>query len=201
MIKVTNLSKSFGEHILFERFNLEIEEGDFICISGKSGSGKTTLLNMLGMLENCEDGEMFYKNKNFKDINKLKFYRDEAGFVFQNFALVENKSVKQNLMMVPKKSRTDLPVEKALELVGLEDKEDEKIYSLSGGEQQRIALARLFYKKCDVIFCDEPTGSLDRENADKIMQILQKLNDSGKTIIIVTHDELIKSQIKKVVEL
>ena len=113
----------------------------------------------------------------------------------QNFALLEGKTVAQNLQIIQKKTRTETSVAAALEAVGLAKKANTKVYKLSGGEQQRVALARLMLKKCDVILADEPTGSLDEDNAEMVMGILHLLNRMGKTVILVTHSEkIIKSE-------
>ena len=109
-------------------------------------------------------------------------------FLFQNFALIERKTVKQNLTIIRKGARTEVTIEEALRKVGLEDKENCKVYKLSGGEQQRVALARVMMKKSKMILADEPTGSLDVENADLVMDVLRELVDHGKTVIMVTHD-------------
>ena len=125
----------------------------------------------------------------------------KIGFLFQNFALVDDKTVEQNLHLVRKHNRTQYTVEEVLQKVGLEDKLKSKVYTLSGGEQQRIALARLFLKKCDIVLADEPTGSLDSENATIIMEILMSMKKEGKTIVLVTHDEKIKTMAERVIEL
>ena len=131
----------------------------------------------------------------------MNYFKTKIGFLFQNFALVENKTVKENLRLVKRDCKNDVSIEEALQIVDLSDKLNQKIYTLSGGEQQRIALARLMIKKCDIILADEPTGSLDKKNSDMVMDILKSLNKKGKTIIIVTHDEEIKKSGKRVVEL
>lgn len=123
------------------------------------------------------------------------------GFLFQNFALIENKTVKENLELIREKSRTSYTIGEVLERVGMADKADRKVFTLSGGEQQRVALARLFLKKCSIILADEPTGSLDAKNAEIVMKILMELNKSGKTVILVTHDEKIKKMSGRVMEL
>lgn len=203
MIKFEKVSKAFGEHILFRGLTFEIEDGEFVIFSGASGCGKTTLLNMIGGLEKLSGGQILVDGINIsKRSNQLEYFRSKVGFLFQNFALVENKTVRQNLDLVRKKNRSDVSIEQAVERVGLSDKLDAKVYTLSGGEQQRIALARLMVKKCDLILADEPTGSLDKANAEKIMQILKALNtDQGKTVIMVTHDEELKKQGSRVIEL
>lgn len=203
MIKLEGVSKVFGDHILFRGVSFEILGGDFVIFSGASGCGKTTMLNMIGGLEPLSGGKIIVDGQDISARkNKLEYFRTKVGFLFQNFALVENKTVKQNLELVRKKNRSDTTIEQALEKVGLADKLDAKVYTLSGGEQQRVALARLMVKKCDIILADEPTGSLDKANAEKIMSILKDLNEnSGKTVIMVTHDEQLKSRGKTLIEL
>lgn len=202
MIEIKNLTKKFDEKIVFSDFNLIIENGDFIIFSGPSGCGKTTLLNMIGAIEKIDDGEIIVDDIDIKNKkNHLNYFRTKIGFLFQNFALVDNKTVKENLKLIRKDCKTNLSIEDALSIIGLEDKLNKKIYTLSGGEQQRVALARLMLKKCDVILADEPTGSLDKKNAEAVLDILKQLNKQGKTIILVTHDENIKKQGNKVVNL
>lgn len=203
MIKLESVSKAFGEHILFRGVTFEIKDGDFVIFSGASGCGKTTMLNMIGGIEPLSGGTITVEGSDIsKRKGKLEYFRTKVGFLFQNFALVENKTVKQNLQLVRKKNRSGTTIEQALEKVGLADKIDAKVYTLSGGEQQRVALARLMVKKCDIILADEPTGSLDKANAEKIMSILKELNENEhKTVIMVTHDEELKKQGKTLIEL
>lgn len=204
MIEIKNIKKSFGDQLIFDDFSLTVESGEFVIISGASGKGKTTLLNIIGLLEPYDKGTVFVDGISLSEA-KPKTQRDywmkKIGFLFQNFALIESKTVLQNLEIVKKDARTDYTIEEALECVGLLSKKNNKVYTLSGGEQQRLALARLFLKKCDIILADEPTGSLDRKNADMVLNLLLELNKRGKTVIIVTHDERIKSIGKRVVEL
>ena len=202
MIEIKNLCKSFGINTIFNDFNMKIEDGDFVVLSGRSGCGKTTMLNMIGAIEDVDKGEILVDKKSIANPKFQKeYFLTKVGFLFQNFALIENKTVKQNLEIVKNKCRTDVTVKEALKKVGLEDKLDSKVYKLSGGEQQRVALARLMIKKCDIILADEPTGSLDKENAKIVVDILKYLNEQGKTIILVTHDEEIKNIGNKVVNL
>lgn len=202
MIQISNLSKAFGDHVLFDNFSLTIDSGEFVILSGASGSGKTTLLNIIGALEKFDGGSVMIDGI---DINNPKTHRlyfsDKVGFLFQNFVLIEDKTVRQNLAMIRKSNASGVSIEDALSRVGLADKIDSKVYTLSGGEQQRVALARLMIKKCDLILADEPTGSLDKKNAERVLRILSDLNKLGKTIILVTHDEEIKNRGWRVVDL
>ncbi len=202
MIEIKNLTKKFDEKIVFSNFNLTIKNEDFIIFSGPSGCGKTTLLNMIGAIEKIDTGEIIVDGIDIKNKrNHLNYFRTKIGFLFQNFALVDNKTVKENLKFIRKDCKTSLSIEEVLNIVGLEDKLNKKIYTLSGGEQQRVALARLMLKKCDIILADEPTGSLDKKNAEVVINILKDLNMQGKTIILVTHDEDIKKKGNRVINL
>lgn len=202
MIELININKSFGDKVLFDDYNLKIKRGEFVIISGDSGSGKTTLLNMIGALEKVDAGQI---KVNGIDIlnkrNQLKYYRNTVGFLFQNFVLLEDKTVYQNLNIIWKNNRSGLSIEEALKKVGLEDCINSKVYTLSGGEQQRVALARLMIKKCTLILADEPTGSLDRKNAERVLSILKQLNKEGVTIIIVTHNDELKEKGDRIIEL
>ncbi len=202
IIEGKNIVKKFGERVLLNRFSFVIEDGEFVCFSGVSGSGKTTLLNIIGLLEPIDGGKLLINGSEYRtNRQKLNYYRSQVGFLFQNFALIENKTVEQNLELVSKKNRSGCTIEESLEKVGLRDKLYQKVYTLSGGEQQRVALARLFLKKCDLILADEPTGSLDTENAKMVMRILLDLNRQGKTVVLVTHDERIKKMAGRIIEL
>lgn len=202
MIILDNINKAFGDKVLFNNYNLRIDNGEFIIFSGISGCGKTTLLNMIGSLEKPDSGKIIVDDIDItKSKNQLHYFREKVGFLFQNFALMEEKTVFNNLKIIKKGNKTSINLEDALERVGLKSAINKKVYTLSGGEQQRVALARLMLKKCDIILADEPTGSLDKKNAQEVMSILSDMNKEGKTVIIVTHDENIKKMGKRVVEL
>ena len=202
MIEGIELSKRFEGRVLFENFNFKIESGEFVCFSGVSGCGKTTLLNLIGMIEPFDSGKLLIDGDAIvTPKQRMQYFRKKLGFLFQNFALVENKTVEQNLKLIRKQDRTNLTMEEALKRVGLSGVLKQKVYTLSGGEQQRVALARLFFKQSEIILADEPTGSLDEANANRIMQILKELHQEGKTIILVTHDEKIKRMAERVIEL
>ncbi len=202
MIEIKNISKSFGEKIIFENFSLSINNGDFLAFTGESGCGKSTMLNIIGGLEKVNEGVVLFDGFSVQDRKKQKYYYSECvNFLFQNFALIESKTVRENLNIIPKKYREDITVEEALQSVGLSEKIDTKVYKLSGGEQQRVALARVSLKKCKLILADEPTGSLDRENAQAVIKKLTDLNDKGKTVILVTHNSDIIPERARVINL
>lgn len=193
IVDIKNLAKTFDDNRLFDHLNITIEEHQMVAICGKSGSGKSTLINMIGGLESYDDGmiSIFGKNmKEYRSHDKRKLYKEKLGFLFQNYALIENETVKEN-MIIPirhlTKSQQQEEIQKVLEKVGLLDKMDSKVYTLSGGEQQRVALARLLLKPCELILADEPTGNLDEENKEIVFGILRNLTKE-KTVIIVTHD-------------
>lgn len=202
MIELRQVSKKYENKIVIDDMSLTIETGDFVVFSGNSGCGKTTLLNMIGGLEKPSSGEILVDGENIYKCKNLEgYFTYKIGFLFQNFALVENKTVRQNLEMVQKKARSGLSVEEALGAVGIADCADTEVYKLSGGEQQRVAIARLMFKQCEIILADEPTGSLDLENTDIVMGYLHRLNSEGKTVILVTHNEKIIESEEKVVRL
>lgn len=202
MIEIEHINKSFGEKILFSDFNLKIPDGGFYVICGNSGCGKTTLLNMIGGIENPDAGRIVAEGIEVTNArNKKMYYRNVVGFLFQNFALLENKTVIQNLEIVQKRTRSGIPIKEALEKVGLSGMEKKKVYTLSGGEQQRLALARLMVKKCSLVLADEPTGSLDSENSAIVLKILHDLNKMGKTILLVTHSKEIVEQEEHIIYL
>ena len=194
MITIENLCKAYNDKILFKNFHLEIPDSRFLVISGESGCGKSTLLNMIGGIETPDKGSIIVNGFDVaKKGKKQKYFKEVVGFLFQNFALLENKTVKEG--------RTDILINEALEKVGLQKVINKKVYQLSGGEQQRVALARLMLKKCSIVLADEPTGSLDKKNSEIVMNILHELSEQGKTVIVVTHSEEIVAQEKHVLYL
>lgn len=211
MIELKNIKKSYGKHVILENMNLSIKEGEMIAITGESGSGKSTLLNILGLIEDFDEGEYVLENKKNIKINSKesqRMIRDNISYLFQNFALIENETVNDNLMIALKyysrqKSKSDKKkiIHDALVNVGLRDYEQKKIFELSGGEQQRVAIARALIKPCKLLLADEPTGSLDAKNRDEILQLLKEINESGKTVIVVTHDSQVSDSIPRIIHL
>nr|WP_034210813.1 ATP-binding cassette domain-containing protein [Lachnospira multipara] len=201
VIRIENLSKSFGEKRLFEDLNETITDGSFTVVSGKSGCGKSTFLNILGDLEKCDFGNIYIDEIELRKIPRSTYLRDYVSFLFQNFALIESKTVKQNLNIIKKKNRSDIDINEALKTVGMLDKLDTKVYKLSGGEQQRVALARVLIKKSKIILADEPTGSLDDDNARLVIDVLKKMAEKGKTVVMVSHNKEFLKEANKVIYL
>lgn len=191
-IEVKNVIKKFDDVELFKGYSLDIKAGEFVIISGPSGCGKTTLLNMIGGLEKTNGGEIHINSKPIKR-NKL-LYRNDVTYLFQNFLLINEKTVKYNLKIALEykklnKKQKNEEINNILTVVGLQDFADKKTAVLSGGQKQRVALARALLMDNDIILADEPTGSLDEENAKMVMDILKSEKDRGKTIVLVSHDK------------
>ncbi len=209
IIECKNLTKKYGKHVILDHLDLTVEQGEMIAITGKSGCGKSTLLNILGLIEPFDEGSVTILGKeNVKPVSHeaILMIRHHLNYLFQNFALVDNETVKQNLMYALqytkiKKKEKEKTIEQVLDKVGLKELMNQTIATLSGGQQQRIAVARIILKPCDIILADEPTGSLDKENTQLIMNLLKELHASGKTIIIVTHDLNIAQQTNRIISL
>lgn len=191
-IKIEDLSKNYGKLKIFKDYNLTIENGKITCLYGESGCGKTTILNIIGLIEDYQKGNVYYDGqviKKEKDIRSM--HRNKIGFIFQDFGLIENMTVKENLNIVQKiktmKNKNEIMAD-TLKDLNLEDVLNKKVYELSGGEQQRVAIAKLLLKDPDLILADEPTASLDEHNQKVILSLMRKLCDQGKTIVVVSHD-------------
>lgn len=199
VIELKNISKKYGNKVIFEGFNLSIFKQDMLCIMGASGSGKSTLLYIMGLLETIDSGKIYYYGNEIRYKDKVvnTILREKVGFLFQNHGLVDDRSVDYNLDLVKENSKTehwDKEKSDVIKMLGLDNSiKKEKCYKLSGGEQQRVAMARLILKDSAIILADEPTGSLDEKNRDVILETLDILNKRGRTIIIVTHDRIVAS--------
>lgn len=206
MIEIKNLTKTFGDKILFCHFNYVIETNEMLAIVGPSGSGKSTLLNTIGLLDLDYEGEIFYDGKRVGKKEIASYIRNHVNYLFQNYALIEEESVLKNLWLALeyeklKEKEKMRKIEKALEKVGLKEAIDKKVYTLSGGEQQRVALARVILKRGEIILADEPTGNLDAENGQLVMEILRELQKEGKTVILVTHNEQLAEECDRILDL
>ena len=189
--------------------SLNVKEGDLVAIVGQSGSGKSTLLNMIGLLDSVTDGSMEIEGKDISDLtdNELsKFRGEKIGFIFQSFFLLPGLTAQENVaegLLYQGISRSER-LEKAgdvLEQVGLGDRLSHLPKELSGGQQQRVAIARALVQDPAFVLADEPTGNLDKESGINILNILKELNDQGKTVIMITHNQEHANMFKKVIEL
>lgn len=200
IIKATNIKKCFDDLVLFDNFSIEMRSNEFIGLYGPSGSGKSTIMNILGLIEDYDSGTIEYNQEIIKySSDKRKLLREEIGFVFQDYALISNQSVAYNFKFI---KDPVCSIEESLKYVGLEYVSlNRKIFTLSGGEQQRLAIAKVIYKGCSVIFADEATASVDEENKILIMNIFSKLADNGAIILFVTHDKTLKKYFNRVIYL
>ena len=189
--------------------SLDIQTGEFVAIIGQSGSGKSTLMNMLGCLDTPTSGTYILSGKDVSHLsdNELSDIRNQQiGFIFQGFNLIPNLTALENVELpliyrgMPAKERHDCSLE-ALRIVGLEHRVDHKPSEMSGGQQQRVAIARAIAAKPPVILADEPTGNLDSSSTKEIMKFLHDLHDTGRTVILITHDDQIAANAKRVVRI
>lgn len=214
LIKLTKVNKIFqlDEEVTFQALkdiNLEIKKGEFVAIMGPSGSGKSTLMNILGLLDHPTSGSYRLEGKDaahLKDDHRAELRNKNIGFVFQSFNLLARTKAFENVALpliysgVSKKDR-ERRAKKSLDSVGLSDKYESKPSQLSGGQQQRVAIARALVTNPDIIFADEPTGNLDSKSGAEILEILRKLNEEGKTIILITHDKNIAENAKRIIRI
>lgn len=195
MIEIKNISKKFGKKIVLDNVSFVIPDNSIFGIKGASGSGKTTLLNIIGLIEDKDGGEIFYDGKKIVSNKQIKaLHRKEVSLIFQNSGLIANETVCQNLELLyslrnENKQKRKEEIQKSLSILGIEDLIDNKVYELSGGEQQRVALAKCLLKDAKYILADEFTASLDGKNRELVLYIIKKIKERGKTIIIVSHDD------------
>ena len=208
MIELQHIWKQFGSRIIFSDLNLNFQSGMVYALIGDSGCGKTTLLNMLAKLETFDKGEIVYKGKSLTSLKNEEFYRNELGYLFQNFGLLESQTIRENLELgligkkQNKKQEKERLLLQALQAVRLDYLSlNQKIYELSGGEAQRVALAKIILKNPPLILADEPTASLDPKNSKEIMEILLELRNANRTIIIATHNPSIWKMADQVIRL
>ena len=213
MINIKDLHKSYNMgsnslHVL-KGINFSVSEGELVAIMGSSGSGKSTLLNIIGMLDNYDKGSYELDNILIKDLNETKAanYRNKfLGFVFQSFNLINYKSAVDNVILplyyqgIKRKEREKTALD-YLDNVGLKNWASHLPSELSGGQKQRVAIARAMVSKPIVLLAEEPTGALDSNTSSDVMSLIQKINNSGKTILVVTHEEDIAKMCKRIVKL
>ena len=208
MIELQHIWKQFGSRVIFSDLSLNFQSGMVYALIGDSGCGKTTLLNMLAKLETFDKGEIVYKGKSLTSLKNNEFYRNELGYLFQNFGLLESQTIRENLELgligkkKNKKQEKERLLLQALQAVRLDYLSlNQKIYELSGGEAQRVALAKIILKDPPLILADEPTASLDPKNSKEIMEILLELRNANRTIIIATHNPSIWKMADQVIRL
>lgn len=205
-MKLINVNKSYntsyGKLRILKNISVSFEKGKFYAIMGRSGSGKSTLVNILGLLDDFDDGDYYLNNTNVKQLNdktKSRIRGLNIGFVFQSFYLNKNLTAYENIILptyindkmddTERKSRV-LNIMKKLEII---DRREHKPSSLSGGEQQRVAIARALINNPDIIIADEPTGNLDSSNELEVLKILKEISKQGKIVIVVSHNPIIKN--------
>ena len=213
LIALNGISKSYQAshgappYQVLKDANLSIDKGEMVAIKGSSGAGKSTLLHIIGCLDKPTSGSYLLNGQNVSQLSlsKLAEIRNASfGFVMQHFALIEEDSALQNvatplLFAKARRSQMDARAMEQLRNVGMEQMANKRIATLSGGEKQRVAIARAMVNNPEIILADEPTGALDRANTEKIVQLFQQLNENGKTIIIVTHDDFVAQSCRRIV--
>ncbi|APZ47629.1 macrolide ABC transporter ATP-binding protein [Polaribacter reichenbachii] len=213
MIRIEKLHKSYpigkdSLHVL-KGIDLHIKEGEFVSIMGSSGSGKSTLLNIVGLLDIHDEGDYYLNGQLIKDMNEKKaaLLRNKfLGFIFQSFNLISYKTALENVALplyykgMNRKDRLKVALD-YLEKVGLKDWANHLPNELSGGQKQRVAIARALVTKPKVVLADEPTGALDSTTTDSVMDLLKDINDEGMTVFVITHEEEVAEQTKRIVRL
>ena len=213
MINIKELNKSYkigknSLHVL-KGINLQVNQGELVAIMGSSGSGKSTLLNIIGMLDNYDTGSYTLDNVTIKNLDETKAakYRNQfLGFVFQSFNLINYKTALENIALplyyqgIARKKRQQIALE-YLDKVGLSEWAEHLPSELSGGQKQRIAIARALASQPKVLLADEPTGALDSQTSEEVMALIKKINNEGKTILVVTHEHEIANMCARIITL
>lgn len=199
ILKLKNIKKEYKinkkySEVIFNNLNLSFKSGEFVCILGESGAGKTTLMNIIGGLDSNYEGNIYFDDINIKNTNLDNYRRDNIGFIFQNFNLISNLTILENVMIKLDMSKMSLKdkISKSKEILkelGLEKEIHKMPNELSGGQKQRVAIARTLVTDPDIILADEPTGALDSANSIKVLEILKDISEKGKLVIVVTHSK------------
>ena len=206
MIELRNINKGFDDRIVLENLNYNFYEGNSYALIGASGAGKTTLLNIIGKLEEVDSGDIIVNDINLNNIKEKDYFKNYLSYLSQNFGLIENKSIQENLMLAfigEKISKLEMQkkMNEALKRVHLDVNLNRKIYTLSGGEAQRVALAKTILKDSPIILADEPTASVDQKNSEEIIELILSLKKENKIIIIATHSPDIYNQVDHILEI
>lgn len=208
-VQLKDVSKEYkGEEIhvkAADSVSFEIEKGEFVIIVGPSGAGKTTVLNLLGGMDTCDSGEILVDGSRIDGMNSLeltRYRREEIGFVFQFYNLVQNLTAIENIELSTEICQDPAPAADMLQKVGLADRAEHFPAQLSGGEQQRVSIARALAKKPKLLLCDEPTGALDFQTGKTVLQLLQDCcRNDGMTVIVITHNRALLPMADRVIEL
>ena len=202
-LEVKNLCKNYGKKEVLKDINFSLDEGNILCILGPSGCGKTTILNSIGGFIKNNSGRIILDGE---DVTLLSPETRNISTVFQSYGLFSNKNVLENVAYglkfrnIKKQDRMKQSME-ILKIVGLEGYENKKIHELSGGQRQRVAIARAIINNPKILLADEPTGNLDSKSGEEVLEIFKKLNDSGTTIVMVTHEEDVAAHCKRIIRL
>lgn len=198
-IEIVNVTKKYGSKEIFTDLNLSFEAGKSYALIGGSGSGKTTLLNIIGRLEKIDSGKVLVDKQDIWKTKERTYFKNTIGYVFQNYSLIENKTVYDNLKLLNKDKKI---ISEILEKVGLSrDYLKHKIYELSGGQAQRVAIARMLMKPRKIILADEPTGALDSEIGNEIINLLLSEAAKDNYVIIATHDPAVYSKVDVIIDI
>ena len=209
MIKLSKVYKCFDKRVVLSDVSLSVSKNEFICITGESGAGKTTLLNLIGLLDKPDCGEVSINDKtHFTPREILKMRRNFFGYIFQDYLLMNDKTVQENIniskniLKYENGKQDEKDINEIMERVRLDSAYlNKKVYQLSGGEQQKVAIARMLLKPYELVLADEPTGNLDYKNKNEIIGIFKEIKKNKKTIICVTHDNDVADSADRVINL
>lgn len=209
MIKLSKIYKSFDKRVVLSDVTLSVSNNEYVCITGESGAGKTTLLNLIGLLDKPDCGEVSINDKtHFTPREILKMRRYFFGYIFQDYLLMNDKTVQENIniskniLKYENGKQDEKDINEIMERVRLDSAYlNKKVYQLSGGEQQKVAIARMLLKPYELVLADEPTGNLDYKNKNEIIEIFKEIKKNKKTIICVTHDNDVADSADRVINL
>ncbi|HER0994638.1 TPA: ATP-binding cassette domain-containing protein [Streptococcus pyogenes] len=201
MIRAEKVCLKIKEKTIFENISFDIENPQMVAITGVSGCGKTSLLNCLGLIKDISSGKIYINKKdctNLTEKDRISFWENTATFIFQDYGIIDEESVIYNITFSNKKS-TRNKAKEYLKKVGLEEKSNSIASTLSGGEKQRLGIARALYKKAKIIFADEPTASLDEKNRNIIVNLLMECVNNGILVVVATHDDKLSQSCDKII--
>ena len=202
-IKVNDITVTISGNKIFSNISFEMKKGEMVAITGPSGCGKTTLLNCLGLIQTVDYGNIIIDGKNvtkLSDKEKTKFWHDYATFIYQDYGIIEDESVAYNVTLDKYKIRSN-KVQTILQKVGLAGRDNDLAIVLSGGEKQRIGIARAILKNATIIYADEPTASLDANNRELVIELLRQCAKEGAIVVLATHDERLVNECDRIIDM